>query len=66
MMLCAPTHLLNSTIIILVGTEIPLFLWSFIQFFTSVSRSGQFTINEHNIYSSLTSIILLLALTIHI
>ena len=58
MMLCDPTDLLNLTTIIFVDTKIPAVLWSVVQFFTSASRSDQFTIYVHNIYSSLTSAIL--------
>jgi len=66
MMLCDPTNLLNSTTTIFVDTKIPLLLWSFVQVYISASRSGQFKIYVHDVYSSLTSVILLRALTIHI
>ena len=43
-MLCATSHSPSSKTITLLATQIPLFLLSAIQFFTSASRSGHFTI----------------------
>jgi len=37
---CLPTHLIISEMVSVTDTEIPLCLWSIIQFFSSASRYG--------------------------
>jgi hypothetical protein len=53
--------------ITLTDTEIPLFLWSVTQFFTSASRLGHFAACVQNgVYSSLISSFLPLAMSTHV
>jgi len=58
-MLCATAHLLASQVIIFVDTEMLLFLWSVIHFFTSDSSLGHFAACvQKECYSFLASVIL--------